>query len=100
MFPFRVSRSLRRSLPVALLLLVAPAGAADRPNVLFIMSDDQSRDFIGAYDGWISDTVSTPYIDRLATEGARLDNAFCSNALCAPSRATIVTGQYSHKHGV
>ena len=100
MFPIRVSRSLRRALPVALLLLAAQAGAADRPNVLFIMSDDQSRDFIGAYDGWISDTVSTPHIDRLATEGARLDNAFCSNALCAPSRATIVTGQYSHKHGV
>ena len=73
---------------------------SEKPNILFIMSDDQSRDFVGAYEGWIKDYISTPHIDRLAKEGARLDNVFCSNALCAPSRATILTGQYSHQHGV
>lgn len=92
--------SSRSFIAIFLVSLVLSAQGRERPNVLFIMSDDQSRDFIGAYDGWIGEYVSTPHIDRLADEGARLDNAFCSNSLCAPSRATIVTGQYSHKHGV
>ena len=68
-----------------------------RPNILFIMSDDHAAHAISAYGSKIN---NTPNIDRLANEGIRLDSTFCTNALCTPSRATILTGQYSHINGV
>lgn len=68
-----------------------------RPNILFIMSDDHAAHAISAYGSKIN---STPNIDRLAEQGVRLDNAFCTNALCTPSRASILTGQYSHVNEV
>ncbi len=90
--------------------IVAPAGlfvlssallaADDRPNVLFIMSDDHAAHAIGAYGGRLAELDPTPNIDRLAREGARLTNVFCTNSICVPSRATIMTGQYSHTNGV
>jgi len=70
------------------------------PNILYIMSDDHASATIGAYNSHLKDIVETPNIDRLADEGALMENCFCTNALCAPSRATILTGQYSHKSGV
>ena len=67
-----------------------------RPNVLFIMSDDHTSQAIGAYQSRLAKLNPTPTIDRLAKEGMLFENAFCSNSICAPSRATILTGQYAH----
>jgi len=68
-----------------------------RPNILFIMSDDHAAHAIGAYGSKVN---STPNIDRLAKEGALLKNCFATNSICTPSRATILTGKYSHLNGV
>lgn len=78
----------------------APKKASKRPNILYIMSDDHSVNAIGAYKQWLSPCAKTPNIDRLAGEGSLLTNCLCTNSLCAPSRASIITGQYSHRHGV
>ena len=71
-----------------------------RPNILFIMSDDHAAHAIGAYGGRLAALDPTPTLDRLAREGALLTNCFCTNSICTPSRATIITGQYSHRNGV
>jgi arylsulfatase A-like enzyme len=73
------------------------AAAASRPNILFVMADDHAAHAIGAYG---STLVPTPNIDRLAREGALLANCFATNSICTPSRATILTGKYSHQNGV
>ena len=83
-----------------ILLLLVNAAKAKRPNVLFIMSDDHTAQAIGAYGSRLSKLNPTPTIDRLAKEGMLFENAFCSNSICAPSRATILTGQYAHTCGV
>lgn len=70
---------------------------AKRPNILFIMSDDHAAHSISAYGSRINET---PHLDRIANEGMRLDNCFCTNSICAPSRATILTGKYNHLNGV
>jgi len=72
----------------------------DRPNILFIMSDDHAAPAISTYGGFLADVAKTPNIDRLAKEGMRFDNCFCTNSICTPSRAVILTGKYSHKNGV
>jgi arylsulfatase A-like enzyme len=69
------------------------------PNILFIMSDDHAAPAITAYKGFLSGVTRTPNLDRLAKEGMRFDNCFCTNSICTPSRATILTGKYSHKNG-
>jgi N-acetylglucosamine-6-sulfatase len=71
-----------------------------QPNILFIMSDDHTAQAIGAYATVLKDLNPTPTIDRLAAEGIVFDNAFCSNAICTPSRACIITGTYPHVNGV
>ena len=68
-----------------------------RPNLVFIMSDDHAAHAISAYGSEINET---PNLDRLAEEGARLDAAFCTNSICAPSRAAILTGTYNHVNKV
>jgi arylsulfatase A-like enzyme len=75
-------------------LAQAPRG---RPNVLFIMTDDHAAHAIGAYGSRVNET---PNLDRIAREGALLTNVFATNSICTPSRATILTGQYSHINGV
>jgi arylsulfatase A-like enzyme len=80
----------------ALTPMVARA-QSERPNILFIMSDDHASHAISAYGSKIN---QTPQIDRLAKEGMRFDNCFVTNSICTPSRAAILTGQYSHKNGV
>jgi arylsulfatase A-like enzyme len=75
----------------------APVRLADRPNILYIMSDDHAAHAISAYGSRIN---QTPNIDRLAREGMTLRNVFATNSICTPSRATILTGQYSHLNGV
>jgi arylsulfatase A-like enzyme len=67
-----------------------------RPNILFIMTDDHAAQAISCYGSKIN---TTPNIDRIAEEGMRFENCFCTNSICVPSRATILTGKYSHKNG-
>lgn len=71
-----------------------------RLNILFIMSDDHAANAIGCYGSHLAEFVDTPNLDRLAEEGARLKNCFCTNSICVPSRASILTGQYSHQNGL
>lgn len=80
--------------------LIRFADADERPNILFIMSDDHTAQAVGAYATLLKSLNPTPTIDRLAREGICFDNAFCTNAICTPSRACIITGQYNHNNGV
>jgi len=73
------------------------AAPAPRPNILFIFSDDHAEQAISAYGSRVN---QTPHIDRLAREGVRFANSFVVNSICTPSRATLLTGQYSHLNGV
>ncbi len=68
-----------------------------RPNILFIMSDDHAAHAISAYKSHIN---VTPNIDRIADGGMRFDQCFCTNSICTPSRATILTGLSNHENGV
>ena len=68
-----------------------------KPNILFIMTDDHASHAISIYGSLIN---KTPNIDRLAKEGMRFDNCFCTNSICAPSRAVILTGKHSHLNGI
>lgn len=68
-----------------------------RPNILFIMTDDHAAHALSCYGSRIN---QTPHLDRIASGGMRFDNCFCTNSICAPSRATILTGTYSHVNGV
>src|SRR5207237_522651 len=98
----RARASMRRMFRLILAWLVfagvpVVAGGADRPNIVFIMTDDHAAHAIGAYGSHVN---QTPNIDRLARDGALLANVFATNSICTPSRATILTGQYSHINGV
>ncbi|MEM7384539.1 MAG: sulfatase [Verrucomicrobiota bacterium] len=75
-------------------------GAEPRPNILFIMADDHTTQAISAYGGHLAKHAATRNIDRIASEGVRLSHCFCNNSICTPSRASILTGQYSHRNGV
>ncbi|NBC66270.1 MAG: sulfatase-like hydrolase/transferase [Bacteroidetes bacterium] len=68
----------------------------DRPNIIFVMTDDHGYQAISAYG---SDLIDTPNIDRLANEGMLFRRAYVSNSICAPSRAAILTGKHSHING-
>ncbi len=74
-----------------------PRAAPPRPNVLFVMTDDQQHSQMSCAGHPI---LETPHMDRLADGGVRFENAFCTNSLCAPSRATVITGCLSHVHGI
>jgi len=78
---------------------MASADTADQPNVLYIMSDDHCAQAVGAYGGRLAKLNPTPVIDQLAKEGMLFDNCFCTNSICAPSRACVLTGQYNHTNG-
>lgn len=91
-------------LPVAAVLPAVSCGQVQkkprqRPNVIFILSDDHTAQSIGAYGSIYRDICPTPNIDRMAEEGALFTNAFCTNAISGPSRASIITGKYSHMNG-
>jgi arylsulfatase A-like enzyme len=81
----------------ALLGVAAPLWAADRPNIIIMMTDDQRFDAMSCAGNTV---LKTPNMDRLAKEGVRARNMFVTNSLCSPSRATLLTGLYSHTHGV
>ncbi|XZE54165.1 sulfatase family protein [Planctomycetaceae bacterium SH139] len=104
-------KSCYRLLTVAIVLAIVPTttiqssaaeaaaeqAPAQQPNILFIFSDDHAEHAISAYGSKVN---QTPFIDRLAQEGARFTNSFVTNSICTPSRATLLTGQYSHLNGV
>ncbi len=68
-----------------------------KPNILFIMTDDHAAHAISSYGSRIN---TTPHIDRIAKEGVRFENCFCTNGICAPSRAVILSGKHSHLNGL
>ncbi|MBI1368954.1 MAG: sulfatase-like hydrolase/transferase [Planctomycetes bacterium] len=74
-----------------------PRSARARPNVLFILTDDQRWNCMGIARNSV---MQTPNIDRLGREGVYFPNAFCTTSLCSPSRASILSGLYAHTHGV
>lgn len=83
---------------VSLLLLISSTSfGQQRPNVIFIMSDDHDADAISAYN---KKFIKTPNIDRLAREGVLFTRNFVANSICGPVRATLITGQHSHKNGM
>ncbi len=86
----------RRLVFVCLVACSGSAFAVDRPNILFIFSDDHAPQAIGAYGSKIN---QTPNLDRIAKEGAIFHNSFCANSICGPSRACILTGKHSHING-
>lgn len=83
----------------SLSLLLAGSAIAERPNILFIFSDDHAPHAIGAYDGLYKEINPTPNIDQLARDGMLFRNSFCTNSICGPSRAVILTGKHSHANG-
>ena len=70
------------------------------PNIIYIMADDHTTQGFGVYGSRLAKLNPTPTIDRLAKEGMLFENAFCTNSICTPSRASILTGQYGHINGV
>jgi arylsulfatase A-like enzyme len=78
-------------------VVIPTSVSAIKPNIIFIMADDHASRAISAYGSRIN---QTPNLDRLAKEGMRFDRVFAVNSICTPSRATILTGKYSHKNGV
>src|SRR6516225_643477 len=92
-----------RSIAIAFIseatLFIGAAGAAPpQPNIVFIFSDDHGYQAISAY-GDSRRLLETPAIDRLAKEGLRFDRCLVPNSICGPSRATVLTGKYSHRNG-
>ncbi len=72
----------------------------EKPNIIYIMSDDHAAHALGAYGSRLARLNPTPNLDQLAEEGILFENAFCTNSICTPSRATIMTGQYPQTNGV
>ena len=70
--------------------------AAGRPNIIFILTDDQRYDGFG----FLNPELKTPVLDSMARDGVYMQNAFVTTSLCSPSRATILTGEYMHDHGI
>jgi arylsulfatase A-like enzyme len=71
----------------------------ESPNIIFIMADDLAAQAITVYGSIYEEYAPTPNLDRLAKEGILLKNVFCTNAICGPSRACILTGKYNHING-
>lgn len=81
------------------LLAASVASAAERPNILFIFTDDHALNAISAYGGRLKDIAPTPNLDRIADQGAIFTRSYCTNSICGPSRAAIQTGKHSHING-
>lgn len=80
-----------------LLFISVTCFSQQRPNIIYIMSDDHDSRAISAYDNTL---IQTPNIDRIAREGMLFTRAFVANSICGPARATLLTGQHSHKNGM
>src|SRR5690606_26147964 len=99
--PTHTPRSIYLLAPLYLCLVVILSACQEqaaetntRPNVIFILADDHRYDFMG-FTGKVPE-LKTPGMDRIAREGAHLQNAFVTTALCSPSRASILSGQLTH----
>lgn len=105
-FPMKTTPRIALLAVAALVLSIAApsANAADdaksqRPNIVWIFADDHAYQAIGAYGGRLEPLNLTPNIDRLAKEGMIFQRAYVGNSICAPSRATLLTGKHSHLNG-
>jgi len=81
---------------LVILFAISCSKKEERPNIVFIMTDDHARQAISAYGSYRNET---PNLDRLASEGMLFENAYVTNSICAPSRAVILTGKHSHING-
>ena len=88
------------TIAMPLLLFLTACGEAKSPNIVFVLVDDHAWEAVSAYGSYLKEYATTPAIDSLAEEGMRFDNFVCANSICSPSRASFVTGQYSHINGV
>ena len=106
----KLSNLLRQSVTLPVFFLLALASCNEnkkiakgeefqRPNIVFIMTDDHAAQAISAYGHPVSQLAPTPNIDRIAEKGARFNTNFCTNSICGPSRAVILTGKHSHLNG-
>jgi arylsulfatase A-like enzyme/lysophospholipase L1-like esterase len=86
-------------LVLTLLSCLASLFAAERPNIVFIFTDDHALEAISAYGTRFNKIAPTPNIDRIAKEGMLFERSYCGNSICGPSRATILTGKHSHLNG-
>ncbi|WP_066631860.1 sulfatase family protein [Labilibacter marinus] len=99
----RISYQIRTSGIFLLLILLVFSACKKKetpPNILYIMSDDHTTQAIGIYGSRLAPLNPTPNIDALAKDGIIFNNVFCNNAICTPSRASILTGQYPQTNGV
>lgn len=88
---------MRTAIVFSLATAAAFADAPKRPNIIFIFTDDHAQHALSCYGSKVN---QTPHLDRLVSGGARFTNAFVTKHICTPSRATLLTGQYSHTNGV
>ncbi len=98
-----MTQNIKKTLLVSLAALpstIAFGQNDDRPNILFILSDDHTSQGWGVYGGILEPYVKNDNIKRLANEGCLMENVFCTNSISVPSRAAILTGQFSHFNGV
>ncbi|WP_299553129.1 sulfatase [Seonamhaeicola sp.] len=99
---------LKKIFNLFLVLLIVSCGEKDekqedaskKPNIIFVMSDDHTSQAFGIYGSRLASLNPTPTLDKIANEGMIFDNCFVTNSICTPSRATIITGQYSQTNGV
>lgn len=101
-FPFSIGLTACSLLGGGQSLFAADSSHAEgeRPNILFILSDDHTSQAWGIYGGRLAEYARNENIRRLAAEGCVLDNCFCTNSISSPSRASILTGAYSHVNGL
>lgn len=92
--------SLLALLPMMFFLLSSGKPKNKKPNIIFIMSDDHTSQAFGIYGSRLASLNPTPTLDALGKNGVIFDNAFCTNSICTPSRANILTGQYPQTNGV
>ena len=81
-----------RTILVLILFLATAARSAEKPNLIFILSDDLAMGDLGCYGQKL---IQTPHLDRMAREGTRYTQAYCGTSVCAPSRASLMTGLHS-----
>jgi N-acetylglucosamine-6-sulfatase len=107
-FPLHAAVTLRAfnpvmKLPIRFVFAIATCFtslmAAERPNILFIFSDDHALQAISAYSDRFAKISPTPNIDRIAKDGMLFERSYCGNSICGPSRATVLTGKHTHLNG-
>ncbi len=86
-------------IPFVLAWATLSLNGAQKPNILFIFTDDHAYQAVGAYDSWLKEHCPTPNIDSLARDGMLFEQCYVTNSICGPMRAAIQTGKYSHANG-